>query len=126
MFIGQATKDLKDIQVCDKVMSFEKDHRFFARDGVLYEQIQAGNIKVVIESSKVKNEDLKDFVVFETESNKNEIEALIKAGDTNAYKDMRTQVNSFKEENERLKKELEELKKAAHTLEDETKKKKGK
>lgn len=111
MFIGQAVNELKDIQVLESVISFKKGERFFARDGVLYEQINAGNIKVLFETQKIKNEELKDFVVFENEKNKVDIEALIKSGDTNAYKDAKTEANSLKDENMRLKKELEEAKK---------------
>lgn len=111
MFIGIATRDLGDIQVCDRVISFKKDARFYAQDGVLYEQIKAGNIRVLAQSDRIKNDSIEGFIEFENDGNRTDMETLINLGDGEAYRDMRFQVNDLKDENYKLKKELEELKK---------------
>lgn len=120
-WIGQATRDLNDIQVRSKKYDFKKDARFMAQDGILFNQLQAGNIKLLVETK----EEIKEAIVFETEATEKDFDALIdlKKNDLSKISNIYAENAKLKAENKSLKKELDELK--AET-ESEQKQKKGK
>lgn len=107
-YIGTATADLKDIEVFDKKFSFKKDVRFIARDGVLRNQIIAGNIKVLAETKQFDNKDIEGAVVFENEKNKADITAIAASTNTKAVKDIASEAYALEKELAETRKSLKE------------------
>lgn len=77
MFIAEATIDLKNIKIFDKFFNISASKPFLARDGILHEQIKAGNIIILAESSEVDNSFIDDYISFKNENNKNIFDMLL-------------------------------------------------